>query len=421
MHKRARFIPIVIIVAVLALAAWWWTNQASAQTGALTASGTIETTDVTVSPEIGGRVLEVLVKEGDAVQAGQDIIHLDDSLLKAQLTQAEQSVNAAQATHKAAQANYDLLKAGAQSDQIDAASQAVNTADANVSAAEAQLAQLKSGARAADIAAAEAAVAQAAAQLKVARDTHDKTIECFNIKKPDGTRTEICPGLGTREEQARAALDAAQEAYDAAQSRLRQLKAGATKDELDAAQARVAAAQAQRDQAQAQLDLLKSGARPEQLVAAQAQVDAAQAQADAAAAAADVIKVQIDKLTLRSPLAGVVLKRAIEPGEVVMPGASLLTIGDLANLYMTVYVPEDRYGEIKRGQTAQVKVDSFPGQTFTAKVARIADQAEFTPRNVQTAEGRATTVFAVRLEVTNVDSKLKPGMPADVIFLGNEE
>jgi HlyD family secretion protein len=109
-------------------------------------------------------------------------------------------------------------------------------------------------------------------------------------------------------------------------------------------------------------------------------------------------------------------KRAIEPGEVVMPGASLLTVGDVTNLYITVYVAESRYGEVKLGQTAQVKVDSFPGETFTGGVTHIADQAEFTPRNVQTAEGRATTVFAVRIDVTNVDGKLKPGMPADVVF-----
>ncbi len=129
-----------------------------------------------------------------------------------------------------------------------------------------------------------------------------------------------------------------------------------------------------------------------------------------------MLQVQVERLTLKAPMTGVVLKRSIEPGEVVLPGASLLKIGDLTNLYIVVYVSESRYGEIKLGQVAQVKVDSFPGETFTGKVAHIADQAEFTPRNVQTAEGRATTVFAVRLDVTNVDGKLKPGMPADVVF-----
>ncbi len=81
-----------------------------------------------------------------------------------------------------------------------------------------------------------------------------------------------------------------------------------------------------------------------------------------------------------------------------------------------MYIPEDRYGNVRLGQMARVSVDSFPGQEFNATVARIADQAEFTPRNVQTQEGRRTTVFALELIVDDPDGRLKPGMPADVTF-----
>ncbi|HSD84535.1 MAG TPA: HlyD family efflux transporter periplasmic adaptor subunit, partial [Anaerolineae bacterium] len=334
-----------------------------------------------------------------------------------QALQAQQ--RAAQAQQHAAQANYDLLKSGPQAEQIQAAQEAVKTAEANTVATQAQLAQLKAGARGGDIASAEAAVAQAAAQLKVATDLHDKTMTCVTVPG----RGEVCPALGEREEQARAAMAAAQEAYDAAVARLNQIKAGATKNEVAVAQARVAAAQAQQDMAQAQLEQVQKGARTEQLTAAQAQIDAATAQIegvgaqiDAAKAQAEALQVQIDKLTLRVPLKGVVLKRSIEPGEFVAPGAGLLTVGDTTNLYITVYIPEDRYGQITLGQVVTVKVDSFPTESFTAKVTRIADQAEFTPRNVQTAEGRATTVFAVKLAVDNAGGKLKSGMPADVFF-----
>ncbi|HEY4688225.1 MAG TPA: HlyD family efflux transporter periplasmic adaptor subunit, partial [Anaerolineae bacterium] len=270
--------------------------------------------------------------------------------------------------------------------------------------------------RAADIAAAEAALASAQAQQKVALDTHDKTMQCVTVTLPNGTQQEVCPGLGTREEQARAALNAANEALDAAQERLDQLKAGATKNELDAARSRVDAAQAQQAMAQAQLDLLKSGARDEQLAAAQAQVEAAQAQVNAASAALDVLKVQLRKFTLTAPTDGVVLTRAIQPGEVTLPGATLLTISQIDSLTITVFVPEDRYGQIRLSQTVTVRVDSFPDEPFAATVTRIADRAEFTPRNVQTAEGRRTTVFAVKLSIENRNGKLKPGMPADVEF-----
>lgn len=119
---------------------------------------------------------------------------------------------------------------------------------------------------------------------------------------------------------------------------------------------------------------------------------------------------------IRSPIDGVVLQRAFEPGELVNPGSTLLTIGDLSTLNLTVYVPEDRYGQISLSQAYSVTVDSFPGQAFEGVVTHIADQAEFTPRNVQTVEGRKTTVFAIRLTLSNPGLALKPGMPADVDF-----
>ncbi len=119
---------------------------------------------------------------------------------------------------------------------------------------------------------------------------------------------------------------------------------------------------------------------------------------------------------IRAPLNGVVLERLFEPGELATPGSTLLVLGDLFTLNLTVYVPEDRYGQVILGHTYPVTVDSFPGTTFKGIVTHIADQAEFTPRNVQTAEGRKTTVFAVRLSMANPDLKLKPGMPADVNF-----
>jgi len=142
----------------------------------------------------------------------------------------------------------------------------------------------------------------------------------------------------------------------------------------------------------------------------------AQSQVEMARAAIGVIEAQMAKLNLTAPSDGIVLSRSVEAGEVVVPGAPLLTLGRLDDLTITVYIPEDRYGNVRLGQTARVSVDSFPGQEFNATVARIADQAEFTPRNVQTQEGRRTTVFALELIVDDPDGRLKPGMPADVTF-----
>jgi len=132
--------------------------------------------------------------------------------------------------------------------------------------------------------------------------------------------------------------------------------------------------------------------------------------------ALDVIQSQIAKLVIASPINGVVDTRSAEPGEVMVPGAPLFTLIKEEDLTITVYIPENRYGTILLGQSARVSVDSFPGEAFAAKVIRIADQAEFTPRNVQTEQGRSTTVFAVDLAVSDTQGKLKPGMPADVNF-----
>ncbi len=124
----------------------------------------------------------------------------------------------------------------------------------------------------------------------------------------------------------------------------------------------------------------------------------------------------VAKEEIRAYLDGVVLERLYEPGELATAGSTLLTIGNLYTLNLTVYVPEDRYGQINLGQSYPVTVDSFPGRAFEGKVTHIADQAEFTPRNVQTVEGRKNTVFAIKLTLDNPDLALKPGMPADVNF-----
>lgn len=118
--------------------------------------------------------------------------------------------------------------------------------------------------------------------------------------------------------------------------------------------------------------------------------------------------------SIRSPINGVVLMRAAEPGETTTAGGSLLVVADLRTVTLTVFVPEDQYGKVYLGQDYLVSVDSFPGTTFLGTVSHIADQGEFTPRNAQSAQNRKNTVYAVKLTIQNPNLDLKPGMPADV-------
>ena len=111
------------------------------------------------------------------------------------------------------------------------------------------------------------------------------------------------------------------------------------------------------------------------------------------------------------------LSSTVEEGELAQPGVTVMVIGKLDSLKITVYLAEDVYGQISLGDQAEVRVDSYPDTAFSAEVVKIANQAEYTPRNVQTEEDRRTTVFAIELAVQDTDGKLKPGMPADVTFL----
>lgn len=458
MHPNPRrILPIVLVIVLVGGGLWWWRNRpVAASPVALKASGTIEATEIVLAAEVTGRVTSVAAAEGDRVAAGAVLVTFDDTLLQAQRKQAQASLDSAQAAHAAAEAalaaataQLDEVRAGARAEEIEAQEGAVAAAQSRVETAQAQLeqaqgalaaaqaqrdqaaaglAQLEQGARAEVLEAALVQVKQAEAAVKLAQAEYDKIKWNTSIgATPQALELE----------QATLNLQAAQANYNA-------LVQGATEPELEAAQARVAQAVAGVEQAmamvkqaeagltaaqaalsveQARLDLMKAGARSQQIEAAEAQVEAARAQVEAAAgqvgvaqAALEVIDAQIAKLSVTAPVAGVVLYRAIEPGEFALPGSTLLVLSDLEHLSLTVYVPEDRYGAIRIGQTAAVTVDSFPQERFPATVRRIADQAEFTPRNVQTAEGRKTTVFAVELDIDNPDGKLKPGMPADVVF-----
>jgi multidrug resistance efflux pump len=217
-------------------------------------------------------------------------------------------------------------------------------------------------------------------------------------------------------DDAKTELDDAQKAYDET------LTTEGAQDVL-AARARVVVAQERYDTAMDALHALQTGSDSLGVAAAAKAVDQAQAvleQSQAgvtqAQAELDLIDAQIAKLTTQAPSDGVVLASSIQPGEVLQAGSPAMTLGRLDQLTVTVYIPEDRYGEINLGDQASLAVDSFPGETFAASITHIANQAEFTPQNVQTKEGRQSTVYAVKLAVDNSQGKLKPGMPVDVTF-----
>ena len=440
-------LPVRILVLVIVLGTIGYFGFRSLNppdNGQLKASGTIEAVVVNISPEVAGKVNEVLATEGQAVPVDAALLTLDGSLLTAQRAVASAQVDSAKAALNTAQSAYDT------------AQQQYNTALTNALASEKATRTLVWKdtkptefdqptwffSKEERLQAAQAEVDLAATALKDAQDKLD------NVQQKSGsakfldveatlaqTRTtfenaktvlDLTSGASDSQnlrdeaqiifDDAKIALDNAQKDYDDELS-----SEGAT-DVLQA-RAKVVVAQEIYDNAADNLRALQTGLESQPVITAgkavdqaKAAIDQAQANIKTAEANLALLDAQMKKLAINAPMDGIILTRNVEPGEFVQPGAVAMTMANLDELTITVYVPEDQYGKISLGQQATVTVDSFAGETFTAEVIHMADQAEFTPRNVQTVEGRSSTVYAIKLKVADPSGKLKIGMPADVVF-----
>ena len=416
----------------------------TAEDGQLKASGTIEAVTVNISPEMAGKVKEVLVVEGQSVMTGDPLLSLDDSLLvaqravaSAQVDSANAALNTAQAAYATAQQQYDMSLTNAlaaeqatrltvwkdtkptefnlpvwyfsKAERVTAAQAEVGSASQALQDELQKLDDIQSRAGSTQFLQVEAQLAQARLAFQNARDVFDATNGASDSQDLRDAAQIVL-------DDAELALEDAQTEYDDALT---------TDGATDVIEARANAVIAQEiyDNAVDNLRALQTGADSQQVLTASKtldQVKAALDQAQTAVRTADanlaLLDAQMKKLTVHASIDGTILTRNVEPGEFVQPGAIALTLANLNDLTITVYVPEDQYGNIKLGQEANVTVDSFPSETFDAVVVHIADQAEFTPRNVQTVQGRSSTVYAIKLRVTDSEGKLKIGMPADVVF-----
>jgi HlyD family secretion protein len=412
----------------------------------LTASGTITADAVRLAPEIGGRLVGVAFKKGESVKAGDVVFQLDDTLLQAQHEQAAAAVKVAQAAadlarqkQASAQSDYSTAVQAARlqdqrarsttwtmpqpdkfvvpnwyfekTEKIAAAQAEVDTAQKFLDDEQANLEKTLKDISSGDFTPVEKRLAEAQAAYQVADQTLNQAKD-----KDVKSGTNLADAAQTNLNTALTELDTATRSYN------QMLTSDAAKNVLQA-RSRIAVARARLDNALDGRDQLRSGEDALQLVTAQSMVDQASAavsQAEAnlaqAQAALKVIEAQISKMVIRAPEAGVVLSTPLHVGEIAAPGATVIEVGSLDTVTLTVYIPEDQYGQVKLGQEVKVSTDSFPGRSFKGTVTHIADQAEFTPRNVQTTESRSTTVYAVEISLDNTDYSLKPGMPADAKF-----
>ncbi len=430
-HKRPPIPAIVIVLLLVALSIYFIVTQtAGANETGLTASGAIEAVQVNIAPEVAGKVTEVLVEEGQSVSVDQTLLRLDPTLLDAQRAVASAALDSATAALAAAQTKYDqtletALAAQAaqrakdwqvtapgefdqpnwyieQEQQIAAAQAELKAAQAAIDDANANLEKVITDLKNSDFLQAEQDLAETRAAFVIAEQVKDQASNASDSGGLNEAAQDYYDDILSN-------LEDAEEAYN-------DLMNSDEAEDVEYARGQVLVAQQRYDAAYARLLTLQTGADSPAVIAAAKELDKAKSALAQAEASLALIDAQVAKLAVNAPMNGVILTRNVEPGEFVQPGATTLTIGNINELTITVYVPENRYGEISLGQSATLTVDSFPDMTFDATVIQIADKAEFTPRNVQTVEGRSSTVFAIKLRVEDPQGKLKIGMPADVVF-----
>jgi HlyD family secretion protein len=343
----------------------------SGPTGTLHVTGQIEGVAVSAGSKIGGRVAEVLVREGDAVKSGQVLVRLDDA-------DAQAVVAAAKAKLAGTEAMLAKLEAGATPEQL-------RQAEAAAKAAEEQYRMAERGARGEEIRAAAAAVDGARAQ----RDNAERDFQRIE-------RLYAEQAVSQRQfDQARAMYDAASAQHRAAAEQHAMAVKGAREEEVGMAKAAF-------ERAQAALDEVRKGAREEDLASARAARDAA---------AADVLRAETaaGEMVITAPLDGVVESIDIHPGDLIQPGP-VVKIVNPEDLELMIYVGAAMLGQLRLGEQVTLTTDSHGAETFQGEITYIAAQGEFTPRNLQTQEERVQQVFGVKLRLDSAGGKLRAGM-----------
>jgi membrane fusion protein YbhG len=328
--------PLAVQIFLLALCGSGWSCRQPPPSDRVRVSGQVEATEVQISALVGGRIVDLAVEEGTRVDAGAVVARLDtaDTLL---------AIERARAERDQASAQLRLLRAGSRAEDIRQA--------------ESQLAAAR-----ADQAAADAEVA--AAQLEVDR------FEAL-LASNSGSRKQRDDAVARRNVSRERSQGARDRVVGAAEA-LARVKAGARREEIDAAAARVAAADAQ----------------------------------------IKILEKAVTDATVTAPMAGIVTQVIGDQGEVVAPRMPLLVVTDLDHAWANVYVDEPVVPRLKLGQPATLFTDAG-GEGIAGTITFISPKAEFTPRNVQTAEDRSQLVYRLKVSVDNTSGALKSGMPVE--------
>ena len=386
--RLRRYLPGLLFLVVLAGAAFLlWrlffagSNQPE---NVITLSGRIEGDPAAIAAKLSGRILEIRVREGDTVNAGDVIAVLDDEQIRARETQAQAAVTDAEAKAAAASAQIAVLQEQLRQSEL-LTEQARADAQGRVRQAEN------------DVVVAEAELARQEAANRIAafdREAYTRLAATGAVPERKGQEA-----VSTAEQQ-NAAVAAARRRVESARGGLLIARATLTNPRIRASQA---------------------GANRKQI--AQQQKEVASANAKIAQARAQLSEAQANRkdLEITAPFNGTVATRTAEPGEVVAAGTAIITLLDLSKVYLRGFVPEGEIGKVKLDQPARVYLDSNPNQPLEAVVSRVDPEATFTPENTYFRDERVKQVVGIKLQLKSGAGFAKPGMPADgeILVQGN--
>ena len=386
--RLRRYLPGLLFLAVLAGAAYlFWRlffAGATQPENIITLSGRIEGDPAAVAAKLNGRILEIRVREGDTVNAGDVIAVLDDEQLRARETQSQAAVKDAEARAEAARAQIAVLQEQLRQSEL-LTEQARTDAQGRVRQAENEVV----------VAEAELARQEAANRIAVFdREAYTRLAATGAVPERKGQEA-----ISTAEQQI-AAVAAAKRRVESARGALLIARATLTNPGIRASQA---------------------GANRKQIAQQQKEVASANAKIEQARAQLSEAQANRKDLEITAPFSGTVATRTAEPGEVVAAGTAIVTLLDLSKVYLRGFVPEGEIGKVKLDQPARVYLDSNPNQPLEAVVSRIDPEATFTPENTYFRDERVKQVVGIKLQLKSGAGFAKPGMPADgeILVQGN--
>jgi len=383
---KKKIIAIIFFSLLFGVGLLVYRGQRNLQMKELYYSGTIEAKQAELGFQVSGRIVEVLVNEGEFVKRDQLLASLGQSEYKARYEQAQAGLENVIKNMQRLELILELYKKTLPNE--------VARATAGVEVLSSQLRELEAGYRGQDIERARLAFLTAQDVMEEARKNRERYDNLFKKQLVPEREWDV---VKLKYETAVKEFEKAKEMFD-------MLREGVRKETIQTARARLAEGKAVLRQAKNNLRKIK---------AAEKEVEAGKSQVKVAQSSLEVAETQRRYTQLRAPFDGVISSRNVEPGEVVLPGREVLSLSDLSSVDLKIFVGETEIGRVKPGQLVDIKVDTFPDKIYSGTVSFISPEGEFTPKIIQTQKERVKLVYLVKVFIQNPDLELKSGMPAD--------